>query len=260
MTSENSGTAVLTLSDEARLPHVRNQIAALRRWAPGVTHYRADPGVGRNLARARNAAADAAVREGARLLIFLDADCIPGPDLVRTYRSALEREPDGVHCGPVTYLQPGALKAGEPLCGLGARTAPHPARPNPRPGVLQKAGAEEFDLFWSLSFAVHARTWRAGPRFDESYRGYGGEDTDFAWRQRRAGRSMYWVGGAHAYHQWHPVSSPPVEHLDDILRNAARFHARWGEWPMLGWLRQFEEMGLVRLEHGAWRRTSGQAP
>jgi len=45
-----------------------------------------------------------------------------------------------------------------------------------------------------------------------------------------------WVGGARAYHQHHPVSSPPVEHLDDILRNGRLFHERWGEWPMTGWL------------------------
>ena len=253
-------TAVVTLSDDSRLPHVRNQIAALRRWAPGVTHYRADLGTERNLSRARNAAADAAVGDGAHLLIFLDADCIPGPALVRAYRFALEREPDAIHCGPVTYLRPEALDPVDPLGGLTALTDPHPARPNPRPGVLQEADPGQFDLFWSLSFAVHARTWRDGPRFDESYEGYGGEDTDFAWLQRRAGRRMFWVGGAHAYHQWHPVSSPPVEHLDDILANAARFHARWGSWPMLGWLREFEELGLVRCEEGRWRRAPGPAP
>lgn len=258
--STTTSIAVVTLSDDARLPHVRNQVAALRRWAPGVRHYRADLGTERNLARARNAAADAAVAEGADLLIFLDADCIPGPDLVQGYRRAVDKHPAGLHCGPVTYLPEAALDPADPLTGLGALTDPHPARPDPPPGVLQEAVGEEYNLFWSLSFALHAGSWRDGPRFDEGYRGYGGEDTDFAWLQRQSGRRMFWVGGAHAYHQWHPVSSPPVEHLDDILVNAARFHARWGSWPMLGWLREFEAMGLAVFDGDTWRRGPGRAP
>ncbi|MET0931866.1 MAG: hypothetical protein ABWX74_20295, partial [Aeromicrobium sp.] len=47
-------------------------------------------------------------------------------------------------------------------------------------------------------------------------------------------------------HQHHPVSSPPLEHVEDIVRNATVFHDRWGAWPMGGWLDAFEERGLVR--------------
>jgi hypothetical protein len=43
-----------------------------------------------------------------------------------------------------------------------------------------------------------------------------------------AGVPMRWVGGAHAFPQHRPVIDPPVQHLDDILRNAAIFHERWG--------------------------------
>jgi hypothetical protein len=39
---------------------------------------------------------------------------------------------------------------------------------------------------------------------------------------------MRWIGGAHAFHQFHPVSDPPVQHLYDIVRNAEIFHQRWG--------------------------------
>jgi hypothetical protein len=45
-----------------------------------------------------------------------------------------------------------------------------------------------------------------------------------------------------------PSPSPPVEHLDDILRNATLFHSRWGWWPMAGWLTEFARAGLVRYE------------
>jgi hypothetical protein len=66
---------------------------------------------------------------------------------------------------------------------------------------------------------------------------------------------MWWVGGARAYHQWHPVSDPPVEHVEDIVRNANLFHERWGWFPMEGWLTAFAERGLAVLdeERRAWR-------
>ena len=56
---------------------------------------------------------------------------------------------------------------------------------------------------------------------------------------------LAWVGGANAFHQYHPVSRPPVEHLVDIVRNATLYHQRWGQWPMAGWLEEFARRGLV---------------
>jgi GT2 family glycosyltransferase len=102
-----------------------------------------------------------------------------------------------------------------------------------------------YELFWSLSFALAASTWRQIGGFCERYRGYGGEDTDFAQTVRAAGVPMRWVGGAHAFHQFHPVSDPPVEHVHDIVRNANIFHQRWGWWPMSNWLNAFEQRGLI---------------
>jgi N-acetylglucosaminyl-diphospho-decaprenol L-rhamnosyltransferase len=56
---------------------------------------------------------------------------------------------------------------------------------------------------------------------------------------------LTWVGGAWAYHQHHASPDPPVQHLHDIIRNAAIFHRRWGWWPMTGWLREFERRGFT---------------
>ena len=44
------------------------------------------------------------------------------------------------------------------------------------------------------------------------------------------------------------------QHLDDILRNGSRFAARWGEWPMTGWLEAFAEAGAVSWDGSTWRR------
>jgi N-acetylglucosaminyl-diphospho-decaprenol L-rhamnosyltransferase len=130
---------------------------------------------------------------------------------------------------------------------------PHPARPAPAPGDLLRA--DDLRLFWSLSFATDAATWSRIGGFDEAYDGYGGEDTDLGQRAAAAGAVMWWVGGARAYHQWHPVSDPPVEHLEDVVRNANLFHARWGWFPMHGWLTAFAERGLAVLDEDgpAWR-------
>ena len=189
------------------------------------------------LARARNTGARLAIDAGADVLVFLDVDCIPGPDLIGLYA---EHARDGaVLCGPVTYLPDAGVRPD----ALGPWTDPHAARPDPAPGHVERG--TNWDLFWSLSFAVTATTWTTLGGFCEEYSGYGGEDTDFGRVAERSGHDLLWIGGAHAYHQWHPVSSPPVEHLDDIVTNAAVFHRRWGHWPMLGWLTAFRERGLL---------------
>jgi GT2 family glycosyltransferase len=152
----------------------------------------------------------------------------------------------------VTYLEQGV--APEDVRALDALTRPHPARPLPEDGEVQQADAAAYDLFWSLSFAVTASTWRSLGGFSDAFQGYGAEDTDFAWRARANDVPLLWVGGAHAYHQWHPTSNPPWQHLDDILRNGATFARRWGRWPMGGWLEKFEAAGAIEWDGSGWRR------
>ena len=210
----------------------------------------ADTGAGLPLARARNLAVEHAIERGAEVVIALDVDCLAGPGLVAGYLDAVRADPEAVWSGPVTYLPPPA-PAGYPIDRLDDLDDPHPARPAPAPGEL-RLGADP-RLFWSLSFAMSADAWRRTGGFCEDYVGYGGEDTDFACLAERAGLRFGWAGSARAYHQHHPVSDPPVEHVADIVRNAELFHRRWGWWPMEGWLRAFEERGLVRRDGGRWR-------
>ncbi|HEY5980153.1 MAG TPA: galactosyltransferase-related protein [Microlunatus sp.] len=198
------------------------------------------------LATARNVGARAALTLGAELLIFLDVDCLPGADLVAGYRDAGHDPATAASllCGPVAYLPPPGSD-GYDLARLG-QFAPHPGRPAPERGVRQTHGDPR--LFWSLSFALTPATWRRIGGFDEEFVGYGAEDTDFGFRAEAAGIGLTWVGGATAYHQWHPTQSPPVRHLDDILRNGRIFARRWGWWPMEGWLEAFEARGLIHWD------------
>lgn len=207
------------------------------------------------LAAARNLGAARALEQltdPEDLLIFLDVDCIPDPGLISSYIEASRLRPEDLLCGPVAYLPElpaEALEAATPA-QLAARAAPHPARPAPAPGEVLTHG--EHALFWSLSFAVRRDVWERIGGFDEAYAGYGAEDTDFSWQARARGVELSWVGGARAFHQHHPVSRPPVEHLTDILRNGRIFADRWGHWPMEGWLKEFAQLGLVRREGRDW--------
>ena len=265
--------AVVSLCSTPRAPHLLNQLAALAGHAdverivvwiddndpPSMDAdriLRVDRGpAGLRLATARNTGATAAIASGAALIVFLDADCVPGADLLDRYRAAALAHPDAVLAGPVTYLPPGSDASDR--SALQRATAPHAARPNPPDRTTQMAAADEYPLFWSLSFAMTVATWQRIGGFDEAYEGYGGEDTDFAFTLRNRGVPLVWVGGAHAYHQHHPTSSPPWQHLDDILRNGARFAQRWGEWPMTGWLRAFAEEGAVKWDGSSWVRSDG---
>ncbi|MGW6536468.1 glycosyltransferase family 2 protein [Streptomyces sp. NPDC055051] len=268
-------TAVITIA-AGRHPHLLLQQDGLARGTRIPDHYvvvsMADPGVrdvvaGRKpvtdvislpladgrlpLAAARNAGAARALAAGADLLVFLDVDCVPGPTLLDGYARAAQ---DGaLLCGTVAYLPPPPVD-GYRLDDLADMAPPHHARPAPADGQVVRGG--DLRLFWSLSFALTAPTWNLIGGFCEDYTGYGAEDTDYAATAARAHVDLWWVGGAPAYHQHHPTQHPPVQHIDDIIRNGALYKARWGTWPMEGWLRAFEERGLVRYVPAAdaWRR------
>ena len=225
-----------------------------------VVDLPADP-LGLPLAAARNAAARRAIEAGADHLVLLDVDCIPGPTTVATYAAALETPHTDpaprVLGGDVAYLPPlPAGRAGwtrpEDLARLPEAGEHRPDRVRLTPG--QQRREPDLNRFWSLSFALTAEDLERTGGFCEDYVGYGGEDTDFAQVVGARGGSLVWLGGATAYHQHHDSTSPPVQHLEAIVRNAAVFHRRWGWWPMEGWLVAFAERGLVeRGADGSWR-------
>jgi GT2 family glycosyltransferase len=227
-------------------------VVAQRRWptARMIEVNRSPEGL--PLAAARNAGAEAAIEAGAEVLIFLDVDCIASAHLVNRYRAVAQHDGPAaaIYSGTVRYLPP-APPGGYQPAWCERHGQPHPARPVPGPDEIIRC--ENPDLFWSLSFALPVPAWQMVGGFWEDYVGYGGEDTDFAAAADRAGLAMWWVGGADSYHQHHPASDPPVEHLDDIIRNAAIFHERWNRWPMNGWLEQFRDAGLAHVdETGCW--------
>lgn len=190
------------------------------------------------LARARNAGGRAARTAH---LVFLDVDCIPSADLVAGLDADLA-EADGMVCCEVRYLPAGAVRDGWSEAGLRASGLPHPVRHFPETGL---ARTDNPGLFWSLAFGVRAATFERLGGFDESFDGYGAEDTDLAFRADAAGVPILFSASGSAFHQYHQAYDPPLQHFSDIVRNARRFHARHGLWPMDGWLDAFARMGLT---------------
>ncbi|MDA8870476.1 galactosyltransferase-related protein [Rhizobiaceae bacterium] len=191
------------------------------------------------LSRARNRAAATA---GGETLVFLDVDCVPGPALVERLTEAAQA---GCAMGDVRYLAQDDIAEDRCFDRLWRAGTEHPARAFSSrfgPGTHRLADATEF---WSLCFAIRRDAfWEIGG-FDETYEGYGGEDTDFAMALEGLQIPLQWCSQARAVHQWHPVQKPPLDHLQDIVRNANLFHAKHGRWCMDYWLDQFERDGYV---------------
>ena len=200
------------------------------------------------LARARNALAEAARGE---MLVFLDVDCIPSRTLLASHAAAL-CERDALTVGEARYLPNGFVAGGtdERLLRRAGARRPERAQLFPAPGEVR--ADDRHGLFWSLNFAVWRATFleRIGG-FDEDYRGYGIEDTDFAMRAARADVPVAWVGDALAFHQHHPPTRLRPEGVPALVENARRYRERWGEWPAKGWLAELAALGLVDWDEAA---------
>ncbi|OTP70306.1 glycosyltransferase family 2 protein [Caballeronia sordidicola] len=194
------------------------------------------------LAAARNAAVDNAPGDD---LVFLDVDCVPAPDLMAAYRDKLALSKNVLYQGEVLYL-PSALENTETAMDLFAQYgAPHPLHVGRCSGETVPHA-----LFWSLNFACQRETFEQIGRFDTQYRGYGAEDTDFGFRAAETGVPIEFIQ-ARAFHQFHPSFDPPLNHLTSIVANARLFRARWGFWPMDGWLTQFANAGYIEMDDEA---------
>ncbi|WP_254602855.1 galactosyltransferase-related protein [Sphingomonas bacterium] len=194
------------------------------------------------LAAARNAAAQAATSDK---IAFLDIDCIPAPDFVADYTSLLDRG-EALLMGEMLYLPAGATQDGIDYDRFAGTAVLHSERAGPPDDMIGECS--DYRCFWSLNFAMHRAAFDRVGGFDERYRGYGGEDTDFGRVVSISGLPIRWCRGALAYHQYHPHHMPPVHHIDSVIANATLFAEKWGHYTMEHWLQCFELMGLVRMD------------
>ena len=245
-----SGPTTTSPSRWTTPPSSSDQVEGLTREVVAVGR---GPAGGLPLAAARNLGVRTAIDAGADVVVLLDVDCLAGAGLVASYADVVTARPEHIWSGPVTYLPP-RRPAATPRTRPTSRTGTTRTR---RDRALRPASCWSPTTPTSSGRCPSACTRARGSASAASARttsATAGEDTDLGRTAIARGIGLGWVGGARAYHQHHPVSSPPVEHLDDILRNGRLFHERWGEWPMTGWLEEFERRGLVRREDGHWVR------
>ncbi|MCC9204852.1 glycosyltransferase family 2 protein [Arthrobacter sp. zg-Y769] len=218
-----------------------------------VVHVAGRPGEPLPLGAARNAAAAAARFD---TLVFLDVDCIPGAEMFGQLLADLDRTGGLVMAAPRYLTADADVRAWASDGGEGVLvrdSVPHHARAALAPAPGEPAAAsEDYALFWSLGFAVRRETFERIGGFDESFAGYGGEDTDFAFTARLRGVPLAF-SAATMFHQHHGVHRPPLQHLDSIVVNAEAFRRKWGSWPMTGWLEAFARDGYV-----SWDRDAAQ--
>jgi hypothetical protein len=130
-----------------------------------------------------------------------------------------------------------------PVDWLASVGRPHPIRERP-PRVGVRLGGRH-ELVWGLCMAMRRETFDRSGGFDVSYDGYAGEDTDLARTLAAMRVPVGLVGGAFVLHRHHDSFEPPLQQLRATTDNARRFHDKWGDWPMRGWLGGFRDLGLV---------------
>lgn len=179
-------------------------------------------------------------------VIFLDVDCIPGHNIIPIFDYLLDKE-DAIYSGSVKYLPENWEFNHWTIDDLSPISEFHPVQGQPvYPPDIKP---HPYELFWSLCFAMNKTTFKKLGMFEEIYTGYGGEDTDLAFKARKANIPHYKVG-ALAYHQYHMSCQPPLNHIEDIVTNSKIFYDRWNELPMGAWLKSFKERGYISMGKG----------
>ncbi|UKT64687.1 glycosyltransferase family 2 protein [Pedobacter mucosus] len=171
-------------------------------------------------------------------IIFIDVDCIVSPTLFTSLMMSLQAE--NIIAAFPLYL-PIVPNTGN-YDELKNTAVPHPAREQ-----IAVGQPVQHLQFWSLIFAIQKQTFEKIGGFDESFIGYGAEDTDFAMMFHKAGVEQIFVRD-YVLHQYHDKHDPPLNYFDSIIENATRYKQKWNVLPMMRWLKAFEDLGLITID------------
>lgn len=171
-------------------------------------------------------------------VIFIDVDCIVSPTLFSSL--LLNLQEDTIFTAYPLYLP--VLPDSGNYSTLINNAIPHPARES----IPDNQPVDHLQ-FWSLIFAIQKNTCEKIGGFDESYTGYGAEDTDFAMQFHQAGVVLIFINDF-VLHQYHDKYDPPLNYFDSIINNAKRYQQKWNILPMRSWLRAFEVLGLIKID------------
>lgn len=186
------------------------------------------------LAAARNLGINASKTES---IIFIDVDCIVSPTLFQSLLRSLKA--DKIIAAYPLYLP--ILPEHGNYAELVNLSVAHPSREN-----IPFGKTVPHLQFWSLIFAVQKQTFKKIGGFDESFTGYGAEDTDFAMTFHEKSVEQIFVDD-YILHQYHDKYDPPLNHFNSIIDNAIHYQKKWKVLPMQRWLKAFEDLGLISI-------------
>lgn len=186
------------------------------------------------VAKARNLGAETAKYE---TLVFLDVDCIPSLAYIAAIQNTKNRG-GKLFMGNPQYLTREINNIR--LDSLTDNSVHHPHRPV----VTENIPTNDYGLFWSLTFFMEYSTFLKIGGFDIQYKGYGAEDTDFAFKARQL-QIPFILTDYKVYHQQHSFCRPPLNHFEAIVNNSNYFYSKWKHWPMENHLGKFKDMGLI---------------
>jgi len=154
------------------------------------------------------------------VLVFMDSDCLPAPDLLSVY--AAHAAPASFYLGGVYALSKAfserALRDGvgpDASAVLAAAARPENQKDHATGRVqmcywkssLYAALRVRRPKIWGGNFAINRDVFRQVNGFDENYVGYGQEDSDLRNRLVKGGfRAVCLHTKARAYHLWHETN------------------------------------------------------
>lgn len=220
---DNESKPSLTRKVE-RLASAGEQLIAVRRLGLDSGHFQ--PGA------ARNVGIELASYD---CLVFLDADCVPSPGMLRRYATLVGQDRRSVFIGHRVFVDadgfdPAAVACDRFLFNSAPRVASasnYGEVDDRRLAELRRLDAHPrpYDCLFGCNFALH-RECLGELRFDSDYDGYWGyEDIDLGLRLHRAGRKFSYVPENFVFHQ-EGTQLPDDERKVGRMRNLALFEDR----------------------------------
>jgi len=187
------------------------------------------------IAKTRNIGATLAKFE---TLAFLDVDCVPSYDYIADLR-IFDMAANSINMARPMYLD-------RPIVDVETfefvkHAMEHPNRPKYQ-GTKQ---AQDYGLFWSLCFFMPSQLFFELGGFDETFTGYGAEDTDLAFKCQSRHIPLYLTSHT-VYHQQHAFMRPPLKSMESIVKNSNYFYSKWSIWPMANHLQKFNDLGFIK--------------
>lgn len=186
------------------------------------------------LAKARNEGANLASFD---TLVFLDVDCIPSQNFIAEIHN-FKVNPSALYMCKPLYLALPVENVENFEFTEDAIEHPH------RPTYTEVVQTQDYGLFWSLCFFISSQIFFELGGFDEQYKGYGAEDTDFSFKCQNQ-NIPFFLTSHEVYHQQHNFIRPPLNSIISIVRNSNYFYSKWNIWPMKNHLEEFKSRNFI---------------